>query len=210
MESKILSYGETAIIKSTFHKETTSININEIKINKIVLFDKTSYGNEGSLKHYIGYRHTDGIILPQNIRLPQLIGYVKHFSDENKFINFLVTDKKMLKKYNKIWCKIKFLFKKELDKNPVYENKYITTKLNRTEFEHRILINNERHDIPIELKNNSRHEYLSVILLESILIYPESYCSNKYYPQILPSKSSVIRSSTFLFESLYLHSCRSI
>ena len=42
MESKILSYGETAIIKSTFHKETTSINI-----NKIVLFDKTSYGNKG-------------------------------------------------------------------------------------------------------------------------------------------------------------------
>ena len=82
-----------------------------------------------------------------------------------------------------MWCKIKSLFKKELDKNPVYENKYITAKLNRTEFEHKILINNERHDIPIEPKNNSRHEHLSVILLDSILIYPESYCSNKYYPQ---------------------------
>ena len=66
----------------------------------------------------------------------------------------------------------------------MYENKYITAKLNRTEFEHRILINNERHDIPIEPKNNSRREYLSIILLDSILIYPESYCSNKYYPQI--------------------------
>ena len=40
MESKILSYGETAIIKSAFYKETTSININEIGINRIVLFDK--------------------------------------------------------------------------------------------------------------------------------------------------------------------------
>ena len=110
MESKILSYGETAIIKSAFHKETTSININETKINKIVLFDKTSYGNKGSFKHYIGYKHTDGIILPLNIRLPQLTGYVKHFSDENKLINFLVTNKKLLKKHNEIWCKIKSLF----------------------------------------------------------------------------------------------------
>ena len=86
------------------------------------------------------------------------------------------------------FCKIKSLFEKELDENPVYENKYITAKLNRTEFEHRILINNERHDIPIEPKNNSHHEHLSVILLDSILIYPESYYSNKYYPQIFLKK----------------------
>ena len=82
------------LLKVHFTKKTTSININKIEINRIVLFNKTSYGNKGSLKHYIGYRHADGIILPLNIRLPQLTGYVKHFSDENKLINFLVTDKK--------------------------------------------------------------------------------------------------------------------
>ena len=87
----------------------------------------------------------------------------------------------MLKKYNKIWDKIKSLFKKEFDKNPVYQNKYITAKLNNTEFEHRILRNNERYDIPIEPENSSRYEYLSVILLDSVLIYPESYCSSKCY-----------------------------
>ena len=80
------------------------------------------------------------------------------------------------------------MFKKEFDKNPVYENKYITPKLNNTKFEHRILKNNERCDIPIEPKNNSCHEYSSVILLDSILIDPESYCSNKYYPQIFFKK----------------------
>ena len=84
MGSKILNYGKTAIIKSAFHKKTTSININEIKINRIVLFDKTSYGNKGSLKHCIGYRHTDGILSPLNIRFPQLTGYAKHFNDKNK------------------------------------------------------------------------------------------------------------------------------
>ena len=45
MGSKTLSYGETAIIKSEFHKKTTSININEIEINRIVLCNKTLYGN---------------------------------------------------------------------------------------------------------------------------------------------------------------------
>ena len=79
------------------------------------------------------------------------------FNDVDKVINFLVADKKLLKKYNEIWDKIKSLFKKEFDKNPVYENKYITAKLNNTEFEHRILKHNERCDIPIEPKNNSRH-----------------------------------------------------
>ena len=160
MGLKILSYGETGITESVFHKITTSININEIKINRIVLFGITSYGNKGSLKCYIGYKHTDGILSPLNIRLPQLTGYARRFNDENKVINFLVADKKLLKKYNEIWDKIKTLFKKEFDKNPVYQNKYITAKLNNTEFEHRILRNNERYDIPIELKNNSRHEYL--------------------------------------------------
>ena len=188
--SKILSYGEKLIIKNAFHKRTTSININEIEINRILLSDKTSYGNKGSFKHYIGYSHTDGNISPLNIRLPQLTGYVKHFNDEDKVINFLVADKKLLKKYNEIWGKIKSLFKKEFDKNPLYKNKYITAKLNNTEFEHRILKNIEPRDIPIEPKNNSPHEYLSVILLDSILIYP-NYCSNKYYPQIFLKKMHI-------------------
>ena len=55
MEPKILRYGETVFIKNAFHKITTSININKIEIKRIVLLDKTSYVNKGSLKCYIGY-----------------------------------------------------------------------------------------------------------------------------------------------------------
>ena len=79
-----MSYGETAIIKSAFYKKTASININEIKINRIVLFNKTSYGSKGPLKHYIGYRHTDRILSALNIRLPQLTGYANHFNNKVK------------------------------------------------------------------------------------------------------------------------------
>ena len=66
----------------------------------------------------------------------------------------------------------------------MHDNRYINAKVNGTEFEHRILKHNERCNISIEPKNGSRHEYLSVILLDSIFIHPNSYCSNKYYPQV--------------------------
>ena len=69
-------------------------------------------------------------------------------------------------------------------KKPLYNNRYIDTKINGTEFEHKVLKGNKHRNIPIEPKKASRHECLSIILLNSILIYPDSYCLNKYYPQI--------------------------
>ena len=38
-------------------------------------------------------------------------------------MNLLDNDKKLLKKYNKIWDKLTSLFKKEFNRNPVYNNK---------------------------------------------------------------------------------------
>ena len=114
MGSKILSYGETAIIKSALHKKTT--NINKIEINRIVLFSKTSYDDTGSFKYYIGYRHTDGNLSPPSIRLPQLTGYAKHFNDEDKVINFLVADKKIVKNTMKYGEKLKACLEKNLIK----------------------------------------------------------------------------------------------
>ena len=70
----------------------------------------------------------------------------------------------------------------------MYGNKYISAKVNGAEFEHRILKDNEHCNISIEPKNGSCHEYLSIILLGSILIYPNSYFSNKYYPQVFSKK----------------------
>ena len=102
MGSKVLGCGEIGIDKTAFHNHKTSIMIDEVEINKIALFDKTSSGNKGSFKRYIGYRHKDGTFSPLNIKLPQLAGHAKHFNND-KHINFLVADKELLKKYNKIW-----------------------------------------------------------------------------------------------------------
>ena len=54
MESKISGCGETCIYKNVFHNNKSSISINEVDINRIVLFDKTSCGGKGSFKHYTG------------------------------------------------------------------------------------------------------------------------------------------------------------
>ena len=102
MRSKTLNKDEICTDKKAFHSNKSSINIKEIKINRLVLLNKTSYGNKGSFKHYIGYRHIGGNFLPLNVKLPLLIGYAKHFNNGDKLINFLIADKKLLKKYNEI------------------------------------------------------------------------------------------------------------
>ena len=92
---------ESCINKNAFHKTTTSINIDEVDINKITLFGKTSYGNKDSFKYHIGYRQkNEALLSPLDIKLPQLTGYTKHFDNNNKYVNLLVNDKKLLKKYN--------------------------------------------------------------------------------------------------------------
>ena len=46
-------------------------------------------------------------------------------------MSFKVTDKKLLKKYTKIWGKVSSLMNKEFDSEPVYgdNDKYIKTKI---------------------------------------------------------------------------------
>ena len=59
-----------------------------------------------------------------------MIGYVKHF-DNIKTMSFKVTNKKLLKKYMKIWGKVRSLMNIEFDNEPVYghNDKYIKRKI---------------------------------------------------------------------------------
>ena len=55
--------------------------------------------------------------------------YAKHLDKNNKYTNHLMKDEKILKKYLKIWNKIKSLIKNELNSEPVYNDKYIKTRI---------------------------------------------------------------------------------
>ena len=101
--------------------------------------------------------------------------YAKYFDENNKYMNLLVNDKKIFKKYFDVWNKMKSLIRKEFDSKPMYNDKYIKTKI---EIYIDKVYSNFRHN-----KITKGNEYctcLSVVLLDSIFVN-----SNKeYYPQI--------------------------
>ena len=129
MEQVAVHFGENSIIKRAFHKNKKPININEVDIKRIALSDKKSLSKD-PFKNFIGYRHEGNAFpSPLCIKLPQKNAYAKNFDKNSKYMNHLVKNGKMLKKYLKIWNKIKSLIKKELNSEPVYNDTYIKAKI---------------------------------------------------------------------------------
>ena len=52
----------------------------------------------------------------------------RHF-DETKYISSLIKDDELLEKYSEIWEKVENGLKKELDNEPVYNEKYLKAKI---------------------------------------------------------------------------------
>ena len=100
----------------------------------------------------------------------------KYFDKNNKYINLLVNDKEIFKKYSEIWDKVKSLIKKEFDIEPLYNDKYIKTKIRI--YYNRVYTNFQYNEIP---KDNEYFACLSIILLDSIFVNSDK----EYYRQIL-------------------------
>ena len=99
MEQEAVHFGENSIIKSTFLKNKKPININEVDIKAISLLDKNSYVKD-SFKYTIGYRHEgNGFPSLLCIKRPQMNSYSIFFDKNSKYMNHLVKDEKILKKY---------------------------------------------------------------------------------------------------------------
>ena len=128
-----------------------------------------------SLKYFIGYSDPD-VIGPLLIKLPQMIGYVKHF-DSNKTISFKTSYNKLLKECTKIWEKVNNLINIKFDSEPVYgdNDKYLKTKIKL--YGDKININFQGKKIPNE---NASYKCLSLIMLDSVI-----KGNQKYYPQTL-------------------------
>lgn len=114
------------INKTAFLTYKKQITINEAEIKKVVFSKTDSYGNKIAFKYFIGYIRNAGII-PMYIIFSEINAYCKYFKG-NKRVNLLVHNKKILKKYNEIWSKIKSLLKKGFNGKLVYNEKYIKTK----------------------------------------------------------------------------------
>ena len=92
-------------------------------------------------------------------------------------MSFRVNDKKLLKKYNKIWNNVADLLDVQCDSDPVYgdNEKYIKTKI-RT-YEDRVITSFQGKKTP---KENASYKCLSLIMLDSVI-----RVNKKYYPQTL-------------------------
>ena len=103
MSGKNINFDDKKIRRSTFYKNKKINNIEDIDANNILVSKKEAYGTKNSFKYFIGYNDND-IIRPLCVRLLQMTGYNKKFN-ENATMSFRVTDKQLLKNYNKIWEK---------------------------------------------------------------------------------------------------------
>ena len=123
MSGKNINFDDIKISKSNFYRNK------KLFINRILISKKEPYGKKISFKYFIGYSDHD-YIRPFCIKLPQLIGYYKCF-ESNKTIFFKVTDKKLSKRYIKIWGRVSGLINIDFDSEPVFGNndKYIKTKI---------------------------------------------------------------------------------
>ena len=129
MNRKSINIDDNKVNKSIFYKNKEQFNVHDLDVNKILVSKRQPYGAENSLKYFIGY-NDDDVIRPLFIKLPQMIGYAKHF-DSNKAMSFKASDNKLFKKYNKIWEKVSNLMNIKFDSDPVYgdNDKYINTKI---------------------------------------------------------------------------------
>ena len=175
MGQEAVYFRKNGIVKSAFHKNKRPININEVDIEKIVLFHKKP-NSKDSFKYFIGYRHKDNAFpSPLCVKLLQMNGYAKYFDKNNGYINLLVNDKEILKTYSEIWNKIKSLIKRVFISEPVYNDKYIKAKIEI--YNNRVYKNFQHNKIP---KDNEYCACLSVIFLGSIFVNSDK----EYYLQI--------------------------
>ena len=130
MSGKNIIFDDKKINKFNFYKNRKLFTIYDIDIDKILISKKEPYCRKSSFKYYIAYNDDNDVITPFCVKLPQMIGYVKHF-DSNKTMSFEINDNRFLKKYNKIWEKVSILMNIEFDSEPVYGGnyKYIKAKI---------------------------------------------------------------------------------
>ena len=81
----------------------TLFGIDGIYAYKKIVFKNEQYCTKKPFEHFISYNNND-VIRTLCIKLPQMFLYVECF-DSNETMSFKVSDKKLLKKYTKIWKK---------------------------------------------------------------------------------------------------------
>ena len=91
-------------------------------------------------------------------------GYIKHFENGGKHMSFVIKDYDVLDKYNDIWNKFKKTLNIKFHSMPVYDEKYIRTKVR--EFNGMIKKNFSGDEIP---KDAVHQACIACITIDSVM-----------------------------------------
>ena len=162
------------IKRRSFYQNKKINNIEDIDVNNILVSKKEPCGTKNSQKYFIGYNDNDNI-RPLCIWLPQMTGMLENLMKMQ--MSFIVKDKKLFKKYSKIWKTIEGLIKITFESKPVYDEdvKYIKTKIKT--YTGIVITNFHNKKMP---KEKAPCKCLSIIMIDSVI-----KANKKYYPETL-------------------------
>ena len=124
----ILKLGEREILKGRFYAVKRLIKIWDVNVDNIVIWKLVT--PKTNSKYLTGY--LDKTITPLVMKMPEVSRYVKISKIKegvNKLMSFHIGDEKPLEKYKAIWTKIENLKNIKLNALPVYNDRYIKTKI---------------------------------------------------------------------------------
>ena len=127
MGKEIITCGNTEIKKHKFQQHKSpilmhDINMDKIIVSNIVLFDKIAF------KYFIGFEDDSGKMMYLCIMLPKMSAFRRDF-EETKYMSFYIKANKLLEKYNETWGRANNIIEKGFDSKPVYNEKYLKTKI---------------------------------------------------------------------------------
>ena len=91
-------------------------------------------------------------------------GFIKYFSNNGKNMLFIVKDDKVLVEYSESWNNLKEVTSKKLHSEPIYNDKYIKTKVKTFNVVVHTIFHSKK--IPNE---NMNYVYLAIITVYSIM-----------------------------------------
>ena len=169
----MVRFGDRELAKEKFYAAKSPIKILDVNVDNIVILKLVKA--KTNLKYLIGY--LDKTTRPLVLIMPKMSGYVKRFKvkeENNKLMSFPIDDEKLLEKYKAIWTKIEDLKNIKLNTLPVYDDRYIKTKI-RT-FGDKVDTNFRSLNVP---EDDIKCESFTVISIDSLLVYDK-----KYYLQV--------------------------
>ena len=127
MNKKTPKFNNIKLNRKEFHNSKESIDLFSADLDQIVVSDRFKHNDEG-FRYFVGYQKGK-IIKPLCIILPQMNGYIKYFENGGKNMSFMIKDDKVWDKYDKIWNVIKDKVGIKYYSEPVYEHRYLKTKV---------------------------------------------------------------------------------